>query len=186
MRPRFLVYALGLSALALARPARGAPEWNAGVVAGVAGTSSGDALWDGTAFHGAVRGDVLWGRRRWSSLGFGPSAEIGTVAFGDARFHLGATALLPIGSLLSVLVTPAAYARTADSATFGASGRVLVGFRSLNHYGSYAMTGGLVLGIDQDLSAGTERAVVIGAQIDGALLALPILFLVQSIRGTPE
>lgn len=186
MRPRPLATSALFFALLRASTARAEPEWNVGIAAGVAGRSRGSELWSDTAFHGAARGDVLWGRRRWDDLGIGPSGEIGTFGFRDARLHFGGTLVLPLGSLLSLLATPAAYARTSGSLAFGASGRILLGFRSFNHSGSYAIESGLVFGVDQDLAGNRERVLSVAAQIDGALLAIPFIALAQWIRGTPR
>lgn len=186
VRSRALGTAAALAASLFAGAARADPEWNIDVALGVAGRGQGATVWDGTAFHGSVRGDLIWGRHGSGDFGLGPSAEIATLGFRDARLHLGPTALVPLGSSLSLLVTPAGYVRTGPSPIVGASGRILLGFRSFNHYGSYAITNGLSVGVDQDLSGSSERVVIVAADLDGALLALPLVLLVQWIRGSPD
>src|SRR4051812_11000061 len=58
---------LALAFAIAARPAVADPEWNTGVVLGVAGTGAHD-FWSHTSFAGALRGDVLFGRSHASDL----------------------------------------------------------------------------------------------------------------------
>jgi hypothetical protein len=170
----------------LTRHADAEPQWNGGLVAGLAGTSR-SALWSDTAFFGALRGDVLLGRSSNRDIGAGPSLELGTVGFADVRILGGITALFPLGELLAVAMTPGAYARAAPGGTVpGASGRAFFGIRPYNYGSRYGLAGGLILGFDQDLGQGREHACTIAVQVDGLLLALPAMLLVGWLRGPPD
>jgi hypothetical protein len=150
---------------------------------GVAGTGTHE-LWSDTHFFGALRGDVLFGRDRSSDVGIGPALEIGTVGFSDARLMAGGTALLPLGDLFAVGLTPGAYLRfVSGEVVGGVAGRAFFGVRAHNYTGSYALATGLVLGLDRDLGFRDEHAVTVALELDGALLALPFVMLVSWIRG---
>jgi hypothetical protein len=165
---------------------RAEPQWGTGIEAGVAGPSA-TTLWGNTKFFGAARVDVLFGRASNRDMGIGPALEIGTVAFSDLRPLVGATALVPLGEVLAVAVTPGAYARLGAGPTVpGLAGRVFFGTRPYNYGSRYSLSGGIVLGVDQDLGGDREHACVIAAQVDGLLLALPALLLVGWLRGAPD
>lgn len=163
--------------------ARAAPQWNSGVALGAAGTGE-SFHWSKTKFFGALRGEVLFGRAGPSSVGVGPALELGTAGFSDARFGGGATVLVPLDSALALGVTPGAYVRAAVGGTeAGVSGRLFFGIHPSNIVGSYAMAGGLVLGVDRDVGASRSSALIASAQIDGLVLALPVILMVEWLRG---
>jgi hypothetical protein len=165
------------------RGADAAPQWNSGVFLGAAGTGE-SFHWSKTKFFGALRGEVLFGRAGPFSVGVGPALELGTAGFSDARFGGGATVLVPLDGVLALGVTPGAYVRTAEGGTdAGVSGRVSFLVHPSNIVGSYAMAGGLVLGVDRDVGASRSSALIASAQIDGLVLALPVILLVEWLRG---
>jgi hypothetical protein len=169
----------------LAKPtvAHAEPEWNTGFSLGAAGVGE-HRVWSDTKFFGALHGDLLFGRTTRRDVGIGPSAEIATLGFDDARLMGGVTALVPVGDLLALGLTPGAYLRTgAGNATGGWSARGFFGARTFNSYGSYSLAAGLVFGFDQDVGAHKEHALVVAAQIDGFVLALPVILLVGWLKG---
>jgi hypothetical protein len=176
--------ALALGAAWLgASAAHAAPEWHTGVSLGVAGTGA-SSLWSDTRFYGAVGGDVLFGRARATDVGFGPALAASTVGFSDARLMTGGTVLLPLGDLLALGVTPGGTVRFASGDVLGGvTGRAFFGARAHNFTGSYALAGGLVLGFDQDLGGKKEHALTAALELDGAVLALPFVMLIEWIRG---
>ena len=160
------------------------PEWSSAFIAGAVVRGPG-SHWD-TDFYGAVRGDALFLRTSRHALGLGPAIEIGTAGFSDARFLGSAELLAPIGEFLAVSVAPGVTMRTSNvGAVAGLSGRAFFGMRAYG-YTDYALNGGLVFGFDHDLGGPREHAVVIGAQIDGLVLALPVLFLVSLFHGSSD
>lgn len=185
MRPaRHASFFVALSIATAATTAAAQPEWSSAFVAGAVVHGPG-STWN-TDFYGAVRGDALFFRTSRHSLGFGPALEIGTAGFSDARFLGSAELLAPIGEFLAVTVAPGATVRTSSAgAVPGVSGRAFFGMRAYG-YTDYALNAGLVLGYDQDIGGPREHAVVVGAQIDGLVLALPVLFFVSLFHGSSD
>lgn len=189
-RPRIFRYLgaiVGAALLFATTAGAESPEWNVGVAPGVALTGGPSETISNAWFLGAVRGDVLFGRSRRTDLAFGPALELGTLGFSDARGHAGVSVLLPLGDVLALVATPGGFVRTGSGdPVFGVSGRLFFGFRSLNHYGHYTLAGGLLAGVDRDLESPETHALSLAAQIDGQLLAIPFILLVEWIRGAPE
>jgi len=186
VRRRLVALALALTLAPATRAEDARPQWNGALVAGIAGTGAGGTVWDGTVFYGAIRGDVLFGRTRDSSVGIGPALELGTAAFSDVRLAAGPTVFVPLGDVIGLAATPAALLRHDDGLTSaGVSGRIFCGIRSLNHYGDYSLASGLVLGVDKDLDDRGGSAIVVAAQVDGLVLAIPVMFVVSWLRGPP-
>lgn len=167
------------------RTACAEPEWGSSIILGAAGIGAKSA-WEETRFYGALRGEALFLRQNRRSIGLGPAVEIGTAGFSDVRALGSAVVLFPIGEFLAVSVAPGGFIRSSDQgAVGGVSGRAFFGMHAYG-YGDYALNGGLVLGYDRDLGGPKENAIVIGAQIDGLILALPVVLLVSWIRGSPD
>jgi hypothetical protein len=161
-----------------------APQWNSALVAGIAGAGDGSAAWDKTQFYGGVRGDVLFLRDGPRSPGLGPSLEVATAAFADVRAIAGARALLPLGDLWGVAVEPGGYVRSSDAGVLaGVSARAWFGIQTYNYHGAYSPRGGLTVGYARDLGGPESHAIVIAAEIDGLILALPFVLLYESFRG---
>jgi hypothetical protein len=161
------------------------PELGSGIVLGAAGVGH-DGAWDATRFYGALRADALFLRSTPQSVGFGPAVEIGTAGFDEARFLAHAEVLFPFADFFAVSVAPGGFVRTSSAgATGGVSGRLFAGVRAFG-YTEYSLSGGLLFGYDQDLGGPKEHAIVIGAQIDGLVLALPVLFLISALHGSND
>jgi hypothetical protein len=138
------------------------------------------------SFYGAVRGDALFFRTNRHALGFGPALEVGTSGFSDVRLLGSAELLAPLGEFLAISVAPGAMVRSSsEGAVPGLSGRAFFGIRAYG-YTDYSLNGGLVFGFDHDLGGPREHALVIGAQLDGLILALPVLFLVSLFHGSGD
>lgn len=167
-----------------ASEAAAAPQWNSALVAGIAGVGDGSAGWDRTQFYGGVRGDLLLLRDGPRSPGLGPSLEIATAAFADVRGIAGARALLPLGDLWGVAIEPGGYVRSSDfGAVGGFSARAWFGIQTYNYRGAYSPRGGLTVGYTHDIGDSDSHAIVIAAEIDGLVLALPFVLLYESFRG---
>lgn len=178
-----LVTVLGIALLSA--PASAEPEWSSSLIAGVAGIGTNSA-WERTRFYGALRGEALFMRANRKNFGIGPALEIGTAGFSDVRFLGSAVFLAPVGEFLAVSVAPGGYVRSSDQgAVGGVSGRAFFGMHAYG-YSSYALNGGLVVGFDRDLGGPAENAIVIGAQVDGLILALPVLLLVAWLHGSSD
>ena len=174
-----------LSVAFTCRPAFAEPEWSSSIIAGVAGIGN-ESAWERTRFYGALRGEALFFRANRRNFGLGPALEIGTAGFDDARFLGSAVFLAPVGEFLAVSVAPGAFVRTSSQgAVAGLSGRAFFGMHAYG-YSDYALNGGLVAGFDRDLGGPGENAIVIGAQVDGLILALPVLLLVAWAHGSSD
>jgi hypothetical protein len=175
---------LGPFRLLAASDAVAAPQWNTALVAGVAGVGDGSTVWGATQFYGGIRGDVLFLRRGPRSFGLGPSLELSTAGFSDVRTGAGATALLPLGDLWGIAFEPGGYVRSsAAGASPGLSGRAWFGIQTYNYQGAYSPRGGIAVGYAHDLGDSDSHAIVVVAQVDGLVLALPFVLLYESFRG---
>jgi hypothetical protein len=165
--------------------AQAEPEWTSAVVAGVAGVGH-DSAWDATRFYGALRGDALFLRTNRHAFGLGPAVEVATVGFSDVRLIGSATVLCPIGEFLAVTLSPGGFVRSSSQGAVGGfSGRAFFGVRAYG-YTDYALNGGLLVGFDRDLGGPSQSAVVVGAQVDGLVLALPVLFIISALHGSKD
>lgn len=169
--------------LAVTTTARAEPQWNASALTGVCGRGSDGAYWQDTCWYNGVRGDVLFGRTRYSDVSAGPFVNVTTAGFDDLRLGGGATLLLPVTQYLPLGISAGAYARRDDSWSPGLSGWLFFGSRSFNFHSSYVMAAGLLLGIEHDVKDPKQSALVVAAQIDGLVLALPFLLGYDWIAG---
>jgi hypothetical protein len=162
------------------------PQWNASAVIGGAAAVRICAYWQDTGWYNGVRGDVLFGRKRYSDLSAGPFASVTTAGFDDLRLGGGATLLLPVTQYLPLGLSVGGYARHEDQWEPGVSAWLFFGSRSYNFHSSYGMAAGLLLGIEHDLRDPGQNAIVIGAQIDGLVLVLPFVFGYEWLAGSHD
>ena len=161
----------------VAMPAGADPQWSAGVQAGVSGAGASGAYWQRTHFFGGLRGDLLWGRARDHDSGLGPFIEVATVGFDDLRLGGGGALLLPVTASLPVVLSAGAYGREGGEGWEpGMMASVFFGARAYNFHSSYGLANGLVVGVQQGLGHSHENAIVIAAQVDALLLAMPLIF----------
>lgn len=184
---RSIVLLSALAAVALAHgTARAEPQATAGLTVGVAGAGLERRLWETTVFHVGLRGDVLFGRSSNDDFGVGPYAEVLTHAFDEIQFGAGVATLVPILDSFPLVLSAGAYGRRSGDAAGlepGIATAVFWGSRSYNFHSSYVMTGGLLAQMRLGLGPSRETAVILGAQLDLAFLGLPIVFLVNAIKG---
>jgi len=178
--------AVALTALICARTAAADPQWNASLVTGAAGIGHDGDYWQDTEWFNALRADVLFGRSRNSDIGVGPFLAVGTAGFDDSRFEGGASIQLPVFDYFPFVLSAGGYARQQSGWHPGASGWLFWGSRSFNFHSSYVMSGGLLIGFQQDLDDQRQNAWVVSAQIDGLVIALPFLLGYEWIKGSPE
>ncbi|MCC6902317.1 MAG: hypothetical protein IT377_25320 [Polyangiaceae bacterium] len=183
----------GVAFLALAatllvhETARAEPQWNASALTGVCGRGTGGSYFDDTCWYNGVRADVLFGRDRYSDVSAGPFLGVTTAGFDDLRIGGGATLLLPVTQYFPLGLSGGAHARNADGSwTPGVSGWLFFGSRSYNFHSRYVMAGGLLFGVEHDLRRPDQNAVVIAAQIDGLVLALPFVLGYEWLAGRNE
>ena len=163
------------------------PQWNVGAITGVCGVGADGSYWQDTCWFNGLRADLMLGRSRNSDFGIGPHLEATTAGFEDARLGGGLSLHLPIDPYFPVVLSGSAYARRDDEMWEpGVGGYFFIGSRSFNFHSSYVMAGGLLVGLHQGLGDTRENAIIIAAQIDGLILALPFLLGYQWLRGPPD
>jgi hypothetical protein len=176
----------GFVLLASPCAAHAEPQASVGITTGVAGEGYGHHLWQRTAFHLGLHGDVLFGRNNTSDFGIGPYAEIFTHAFDEVQFGGGVSGLLPVIDVVPIILSAGAYGRK-GSDRFGVepgiAGELFWGVRSYNFHSSYVASGGLLAQVRYGLGHSRETAVVISAQVDLIFLAMPVMFLITAARG---
>jgi hypothetical protein len=179
--------ALAAGILAIARPAVAEPQGSVGLTIGAAGEGLDHQFWKRrTALHMGLHGDVLFGRRKNSDFGIGPYAELLTHAFDEVQFGAGVSGLLPVLDAFPLVLSAGAYGRK-GSDDFGlepgVAGELFWGSRSYNFHSRYMISGGLLGQLRYGLGHSHETSIVVAAQIDLVLLAMPILFLITAARG---
>jgi hypothetical protein len=151
---------------------------------GVCGTGSNGELWQHTRFAGALRADLLFGRTRASSFGYGPYASVGTAGFNDARFGLGGSLLVPVLEDFPIVASLGALARVGPEGTQpGAEAWLFWGARSFNFHGSYNLSNGLLLGAQTTFGSESSNALWIAAQLDAQWPLLPFVYALSLLRG---
>jgi hypothetical protein len=166
--------------------ARAEPQASVGLTLGAAGEGYDRHLWQRTAFHLGVRGDVLFGRSSTSDFGIGPYAELFTHAFDEVQVGGGVSGLLPVIDAFPIVLSAGAYARKGSDkfgVEPGVAGTLFWGSRSYNFHSRYVLSGGLLAEMRYGLGASRETSIVIAAQVDVVLLAMPVLFLITAARG---
>ncbi|MBW2527142.1 MAG: hypothetical protein JRI23_23370 [Deltaproteobacteria bacterium] len=170
-------------------PARAEPQGNAALTIGGAGVGPDGQFWDHAEFHLGARGDVLFGRSSASDFGLGPYVEVGTFAFDEVQFGGGGSVLLPAHDNFPFVASVGAYGRWGDDdygLEPGLTGALFWGSRSYNFHANYVMTGGLLVGFRQSLGESKESILLIGAQLDFAFMGIPIVGLIDLMRGPSD
>jgi hypothetical protein len=194
---RLVAYAasalVGAVVVAHASPARAEPQATVGLTVGAAGAGLDRAVWTSTAFHLGLHGDVLFGRSRNADFGIGPYAELLTNGFDEIQFGGGLSGLLPVLDTFPIVLSAGAYGRRAFGSDLqvtsrpglepGLAGEIFFGSRSYNFHAPYVMTAGLIGQVRYGLGASRETSIVVGAQVDVAILSLPFVLLINAARG---
>ena len=187
-RPRGLVFGTAACfALLCAGHAAASPQYSAGLVTGVCGTGAEGSLWQDTCWFNGARMELVLGRSRSADFGAGPFLDLNTAGFEDVRVGGGLLGVAPFSDSLPVALSLGAYARRDDERWFpGVSGWLFLGSRSYNFHSNYAIAAGLLIGYQRDLHERGSDAVVIALQLDALLLAIPGIYAVSALRGSPE
>ncbi len=184
--PRLLLVLMLLASLVSASAARAEPQANAGLTIGGAAAGNDGEFWDHAEFHMGLRGDVMFGRGRPGHYGFGPFVEVGTFALDELQFGGGATLLLPVDSTLPLVASVGGFGRIADDdfgLEPGLSAALFWGTRSFNFHANYVMSAGLLVGFRQSLGESKKSSLMLAAQLDLAVLGLPLVMLINLMRG---
>ena len=154
---------------------------------GAAGEGLDHHFWNQrTAFHLGLHGDVLFGRSATHDFGIGPYVELMTHAFDEVQFGGGVSGLLPVIDAFPIVLSAGAYGRRGTDKlglTPGVAGELFWGSRSYNFHSKYVISGGLLTQVRYGLGPSHETSIVVAAQVDVLLLAMPVLFLITAARG---
>jgi hypothetical protein len=161
------------------------PEWNVAAQSSLCGLGEDGKVWRKTAFCGAVRGDLLFGRDRNADFALGPYATLGTAKFSDARFGAGLSLLVPtLSGDFPILLSAGGLSRNGSDARL--SSELFFGLRSHNFHGAYAMASGLVIGGDASVTHDRATTLYVGLQVDGLWLALPFILGYEWLHPAPD
>jgi len=191
MTPRIAIWCssallLGITLALAPRAARADPQATVGLTIGDAGVGYNRHFWVKNKFHLGLRSDVLFGRSKATHFGVGPYVEVLTHGFSEIQFGGGVSGLLPVLPAFPIVLSFGGYGRK-GSDMFplepGITGQLFFGSRSYNFHANYVMTGGLLGEMRYGLGRSKETSIVISAQLDLLVLALPIIFLINAARG---
>ncbi len=175
-----------LTTLLAERRASADPQGSVSLTAGVAGRAYHRRFWDETEFHLGLHGDVLFGRSSTRDFGVGPYAEVLTDGFDEIQAGIGGSLLIPVLDSLPVVVSAGPYGRLGKGGYGvepGIAGALFWGGRSYNFSANYVMSLGLFTQIRASFGPSKETTMIVGAQLDLAFLSLPIVYIVDAIRG---
>lgn len=184
--PRSIGPLLSLSLALATTEVHAEPQASVGLTLGAAGEGIGRKLWSATSFHLGLHGEVLFGQRQATDFGIGPYVEVLTNGFNEIQFGGGVSGLLPVLPSFPVVLSFGAYGRKAIDpfpVQPGIAGELFVGSHSYNFHAHYAMSAGLIGQVRYGLGPSRETSILVGAQIDVAILSLPFLFLINAARG---
>jgi hypothetical protein len=183
---RALALGAGLTLAVFSRQAAADPQLSTGITLGAAGVGYDHQVWKQTDFHLGIRADLMLGRSKPGDFGIGPYAEVLTLAFDELHFGGGASVLLPVTDTFPFVASVGAFGRKGNDGlpvSFGVATDLFWGTRSYNFHASYVLTAGLYAQLRYDLGDPKETALLLGARVDSAMIALPFLFLVNVVRG---
>jgi hypothetical protein len=195
MTPRAAPPAIAKTLLLFAAPAivmlssgsaRADVQGTAGLTIGAAGTGVDRKIWDRTVFHMGLHADVLFGRSRSTHFGLGPYVELFTNALDEVQFGGGVSGLLPVLDPFPLVLSVGAYGRKGDDdygVEPGVAAELFWGTRSYNFHSNYVMTAGIIAHMRYGLGPSRETSIIVGAQLDFAALGLPLVFLINAVRG---
>jgi hypothetical protein len=140
------------------------------------------------SIHGQVhwggRGDVLFLRSRGSDMAIGPYVDIATSSFHDVDMGGGLEWLLPVRDDLPFVLSGGVFARDGEGRRWapGVEGTVFWGSRSYNYHSWYGLAAGLFAQSRYVPSDPEQADLVFGIQIDGEILLMPSMLILQLFR----
>lgn len=176
------VLALGL--VARERSASADPQVSTGLTLGGSITDLRSDEGAGLAMHMGARGDILFLRNRERDMAIGPYIEASTEGFESIAMGGGVEWLAPVMPSFPFVLSAGSYAERAPGYPWapGVSTRLFLGPRSYNFHSIYGLAAGLFVDGRMSVAESDRGAVVIGAQIDFATIALPFILAVNAFR----
>ena len=158
------------------------PQWHVGLASGLGILRRPDAsalLWENT-----LSSHVLFGRTRDSDIGVGPYARVGYLWREAVACSAGASVLLPLNATFPAILSLGGVAAWRGAkAEPGLEAWLFVGPSSYNFHSSYSMASGLLLGAQRTWGTTNSTTFVVALQVDMAWLALPVIALIEVVRG---
>lgn len=157
------------------------PQASAGLTIGGAVTHVRDGA--SGAFTLGGRADVLFLRERGRDMAVGPYVEALTIGFETLEAGGGAEWLLPVRDELSFVVSAGLFERRAPNVGWqpGAAAGLFFGSRSYNFHSWYGLAAGVFVQGRYGLGDSRQADIVIGLQLDLALVVAPFLFVYEAI-----
>jgi hypothetical protein len=137
-------------------------------------------------FQLGVWADAVFLRRRSSDMGLGAYVHFDTTAFDTVSFGGGATWLIPLGSPVLSLSAGALGRSSGRGLEPALSTTLFFGSKSYNFHSLYGLSAGLFVQGRYGVGRSDQADLLFGAQIDLAILALPILYVVESFKTHPS
>jgi hypothetical protein len=178
-----LVATFGTAFGAAAAPALAAPQWNVGMtLGGVSEDATSSPIHE--QLHLGARGDVLLLRSRGNDMAIGPYVDLATAAFREWDLGGGVGWLLPVRDDLPLVLSGGLFARNGEGYAWapGLEGTLFWGSRSYNFHASYGMAAGVFLQTRYVPGSPGQTDLVIGLQMDGEMMLLPVLLIAQLLR----
>jgi len=151
----------------------------------LAGNGDRSHLWTATDFAAGLRAELLFGRNRDADFGVGPFVDLLTTSgFADGQVGGGATVLVPVHPYLPVTVSLGGYfGRSNGTWQPGISSELFWGSHGYNYGSFYALSAGIFVAGRQGVGESHDVAIVGGARLDLELIAMPVVFLWNALRG---
>jgi hypothetical protein len=135
------------------------------------------------SFHLGARGSLLFGPGQDDRMRVGPYVEALTVAFESFEPGAGLEWLLPAITGAPFVLGVGGHARySAAGWQPGMHGSVFFGSRSYNHSSIYGVAGGVFVQGRVAFGDARQGDVLIGLYVDSAILALPVVILINAFR----
>ncbi len=171
-----------IGALLSSRVSLAAPQLSTGLTlgGGVSGLRQAPPF---PSFHLGARASLLFGPPLDDRMRVGPYVEALTVAFESFEPGAGLEWLLPAITGAPFVLGAGGHARYSDAGWQpGVHSTLFFGSRSYNHSSLYGVAGGLF--VQGRLAFGDARQgdVLIGLYVDSAILALPVVLLINAFR----
>jgi hypothetical protein len=134
--------------------------------------------------HWGGRGDLLLLRSRGYDMAIGPYVDVATSSFHDVDVGGGAEWLLPVRDDLPFVLSAGFFARDGEgrSWTPGFEGTVFWGSRSYNFHSWYGLAAGLFAQMRDVPGSPEQTDVVFGIQVDGEIILMPSMLILQLLR----
>jgi hypothetical protein len=136
------------------------------------------------AFHLGARGDLLLFRSSPRQMAIGPYVELATEAFESVDVGGGLSWLVPAFEDLPLVLSAGGITRSGQGRSWaaGVAGDLFAGSRSYNFHSAYGMALGFFAQTLYIPEPPATLDMIFGVRIDGEILALPILFVVNGFR----